>query len=256
MIHWDLVDDRCYRVIHRTVELLESSGSDYVIGGGWAVFSYSPRTPSIDTDVLLTEDAIKGFTAVLGREGFKIGKNEEIDLIRIDDEVGFWAYGDEDLGIPVPGFVISSVLRDRTRRRTVSIASDALDMTVPDPAALLLLKLCALHNRDLCYRSFYDGKALMELGHQRAPQVLANSQSYYHRKASKDLYDCAELAQIQGSEAPFREIVQEFQLDEVVLSMLDPIADTTKESARLLADRVGQPDPVDTLERYISGVRA
>lgn len=253
MIHWELIDERCYRVIAETSQLMEGHGIPYVLGGGWAVFTYSPRTPSVDTDLLLSRENQTVAKKILVKNGFHVGQHEEIEFLDLEEKVGFWAYGDEDLGIPTPGFRLKDVLDGHTQTNSLKLGDRQIQTTVPEPEVLLLTKLCALHNRDLCYRSFHDGVAMMHIGHQRVPQLWMNSQSYYHRKASKDLYDCAELTGFADVRTLAR-LIKSQGLEKVFQSVLDPVDPAVREGAGELAEHVDLPDPTARLSETLKKV--
>lgn len=242
----ELLDPRNFRVVERALAVLQGHAVDYVLGGGWAVYAHAPGTPSVDCDLYLREPLPAQVVERLQREGLSVGPHREVEPLAMHDRVEFWGLGDEDLGIPLPGFRVADLLQGRVVRRPLALPGRTIDVRVPDAPSLSLLKLCALHNRDLAYRSFHDPRAAALLDPSRATQVRAMADSYYLRKAGKDCFDASLL--LGADAAPeAAALAESFGVRGAVAETLRSPDPLVAEMGEALARRVGAPPPLARL---------
>ncbi len=250
MNHMELITDRCFAVVERTIMILETAGVDYVLGGGWAVYTHAPSIPSIDTDIFLHEPLPDSVQGSLEKQGLKVGHGKEVEPLSTTEHFGFWAHGDEDLGIPEPGFRPAELLEGHVEPATLKLPSLSLTVPVPKAAALCCLKLCALANRDLAYRSFHDGRAGMHIGPQRMPMIHSLSQSYYLRKASKDLFDVSLLMPLATPDAVMA-LATRHDFDEVLHTIAADLDPAVQANAKRLAQHAGAPEPQELVAKAL-----
>lgn len=251
MNHWDLITERSYRIAQKTIDILDEHAVDHLLGGGWAVFAHVPSVPSIDTDVFVSEplpaSALDRFLA----EGIAVGPQREVEPLDLHERVGFWAFGDDDLGVPTPGFVFADVLRPTVGE--LRLGGRIIPVRVPSPGSMALVKLCALHNRDLALRSFRSGEAGMHIGPQRMPLIRAESETYYLRKAGKDLFDVAALLTLDGAARELQDIAEPLGLMDVLFDIEGNLAAATRRYARDLAASVDAEAPHVVLQQVVGG---
>lgn len=247
MNHLDLIDDRCFTVVRDALTILTQANIDYVLAGGWAVYVHAPSIPSIDTDIFLTAPFPDRILKSFAGAGLQVGHGKEVEPLDMNDRLGFWAHGDEDLGIPLPGFRPIALLQGETMDATLRLPDSEITVRVPTPTALCCLKLCALANRDLAYRSFHDGRAGMLIGPQRVPLVHQLAQSYYLRKAGKDLFDVSVLLPI-ATPAAVLAMATRHGCQQAITSMPPSIDPAVQASAMALSNHADTPDPGQILQ--------
>lgn len=191
--HWSLLTPAQKRKTRIILESLAAHKIRYVVGGGWAVYAHEASTPSVDCDVFMKGRLPQGLAARLSAEGIRIGPQQDLEILALDEPMGLWGTGEEDLGIAAVSYTPSKVFAGRVESRDLALDRIVKGVPVPDRLALAVTKLCALQGRSLAYRSFTDGEARMRLGPVATPQILSLGPSYYLRKAGKDLFDVSLL---------------------------------------------------------------
>jgi hypothetical protein len=241
--HWSLFAPEQKERTRRILETLRDARIDFVLGGGWAVYAHESTTPSVDCDVFLRGRLPAGVEDVLSRTGTRIGPQRDLDLLPLDEPIELLGTGEQDLGLPATSYVPSQIFRGHLEKRTLHLDQPVDNIPVPDPVALAVTKLCALQGRSLAYRSFTDGEAGMRLGPSVAPQIHSLSQSYYLRKAGKDLFDVSLL--LTGTE-PVEDAraLAGVEVWNAVRQEIRRLPVAIQEMARDLATRVGAPDPI------------
>lgn len=187
--HWNLLTPAQKRKTRIILETFAAERIRYVLGGGWAVYAHQASTPSVDCDVFMKGRLPKRVQSILVDQGVRIGPQQDLELLPLDTPMELLGTGEEDLGIAPVSYVPSKIFHGRLESRTLSLDKPVREVAVPDRVALAVTKLCALQGRSLAYRSFTDGEARMRLGPVATPQILSLGQSYYLRKAGKDLFD-------------------------------------------------------------------
>lgn len=240
--HWNLLAPAQKKRTRQILETLRDARTAFVLGGGWAVYAHESTTPSVDCDVFLRGPLPARVEAALSRSRIRVGPQRELELLSLDEPMELLGTGEDDLGIPATSFVPSKLFRGRVEKHMLHLDKPVDNIPVPDSAALAVTKLCALQGRSLAYRSFTDGEAQMRLGPGTAPQIHSLGQSYYLRKAGKDLFDVSLL--LSGTE--LLEEARTLSGPDVwnsVRSEVRVLPPAIQEMARDLATRVGKPDP-------------
>lgn len=191
--HWNLLTPAQKTTTRIILENLGSARIRYVLGGGWAVYAHESSTPSVDCDVFVKGGLPSRVATQLSDAGIRIGPQQDLEILPLERPMELLGTGDEDLGIPSVSYVPSEIFKQRLESRNLSLDKEVAAVPVPDRIALAVTKLCALQGRSLAYRSFTDGEARMRLGPVATPQILSLGQSYYLRKAGKDLFDVSLL---------------------------------------------------------------
>lgn len=231
--HYDLLDARCFEVVASVVRLLEERAATYVLTGGWAVFAYGSRVPSVDTDVLLEASDGGAVVAAVESAGITVGQDQQFEPLPLDHDTTILG-PDPDLQEPDRGYVPRALLRHRTARRDLDLGPHGvLRATVPSPDALAFMKLKAFHDRELQWRAHRDPAIMARIPTADRGQVLAKTPDYFYRKAGKDLYDVAFLFAHHASEDAVRALAKETGL----LDDLAPLLDRRPESPLLFFAR-------------------
>lgn len=218
--HYDLLDERCFEVVARAISLLEERRSTYVLAGGWAVYAYGSRVPSVDTDVLLDDNDGQAVVQAVRSIGITVGPGEQFEPMLVDGASNILG-PDPDLQEPDRGYVPRVLLRERTTRRELDLGKHGhVTATVPQAHALAFMKLKAYHNRELQWRAHRDPAVMARIPTMDRGQVLAKTVDYFYRKAGKDLYDIAYLLAHHTSETRVREIAEEFGLHDDLAPLL------------------------------------
>lgn len=240
--HYDLLDERCYDVVARAIALLNERGARYVLTGGWAVYAYGSRVPSVDTDVLLEEADGRAVVAAVRAIGITVGPGEQFEPMPIDGASNILG-PDPDLQEPDRGYVPAQLLAKRTTRRELDLGQHGkVTANVPTPDALAFMKLKAYHNRELQWRAHRDPGVMARIPTMDRGQVLGKTEGYFYRKAGKDLYDIAYLLAHHTSDAKVRDIAEEFGL----LADLSPLLDRAPDGALLFFARNMADEERDT----------
>lgn len=191
--HWSLLTPAQKRKTRIILETLAAQKVRFVLGGGWAVYAHEASTPSVDCDVFMKGRLPQKVAAPLSAAGIRIGPQQDLEVLALDEPMDLWGTGEEDLGIAAVSFTPSEVFERRLESRDLVLDRIVKGVPVPDRLALAVTKLCALQGRSLAYRSFTDGEARMRLGPVATPQILSLGPSYYLRKAGKDIFDASLL---------------------------------------------------------------
>ena len=240
--HWSLLTPAQKRKTRMILETLATERIHYALGGGWAVYAHEASTPSIDCDVFIKGNLPKRVAAKLSAEGVRIGAQQDLEILPLDAPMDLLGTGEEDLGIAPVSYIPSQIFRGRLESRTLSLDRPVKGVQVPDPVALAVTKLCALQGRSLAYRSFTDGEARMRLGPVATPQILSLGQSYYLRKAGKDLFDVSLLLQAPLDVDAARELAGP-SVWSVLHAEIDVLPAAVREMGVDLARRVGKGSP-------------
>lgn len=189
--HLGLVDEVAFRTVRDAVGTLEHLGAGYVLAGGWPVFAYGSRVPSVDTDVFLRRADAPAF-----RAAFRASFPDEVERVDLLDLEGLNAVlgPDVELGEPDEGYVPADLLRGRTRRARLPLAGHPLEATIPTAEALAATKLKAFHDRALAWAAVREPSVMARIPPVDRPAIREKAESYWYRKAGKDLYDIAFLA--------------------------------------------------------------
>ncbi len=241
--HWSLLTPAQKRKTRIILETLGSERIRYALGGGWAVYAHEASTPSVDCDVFMKGNLPKRAVAKLSGEGVRIGAQQDLEFLPLDQPMELLGTGEEDLGIAPVSYVPSKIFRGRLESRTLSLDKPVRGVQVPDRVALAVTKLCALQGRSLAYRSFTDGEARMRLGPVATPQILSLGQSYYLRKAGKDLFDASLLLQTPDDVDATKELAGPSMWN-VLRAEVVALPDAVKEMGVDLARRVGKASPM------------
>lgn len=245
--HWSLVTARATRAAAAAITALETHKVQYVTGGGWAVWAHEPSTPSVDYDAFLSNGFPPNVVADLARQGFQIGPRREIEALELDAPSELLGSGDPDLGETPLSFVPARIFRNELERKRLRVGDAMLETTVPTAPALAVTKLAALRGRSIGYAMHEDAAVLALLDRSTANMMRTLPQSYYYRKAGKDLFDVSLLLsspervetcrRIADSEGVWKGLVERLPATPALLLRL----------ARDMAARVGRPDPAFVL---------
>lgn len=207
--HYDLLDERCFEVVARVLRLLEERESTYVLAGGWAVYAYGSRVPSVDTDVLLEDEDGRAAVEAARDIGITVGPGEQFEPMPLDGASNILG-PDPDMQEPDRGYIPRALLRDRVTRRELDLGQHGkVTANVPSADALVFMKLKAYHNRELQWRAHRDPGVMARIPTMDRGQVLAKTENYFYRKAGKDLYDIAYLLAHHTTETKVRDIAEE-----------------------------------------------
>lgn len=191
--HFDLVDERAYATVRTTLALLEETGAQYVLAGGWAAYAYGTRVPSVDTDVFVgrkTATAIRDRLRTAPPVGLDA---QQLDLLDLDGR-NVLLGADPEMGVPETGYVPAEVLAGRVVRRRLPLPDGSdVEAPVPAPRELAFMKLKAYFDRSLGWRALREPAVMASLAPTDRAGVREKDVSYYYRKAGKDLYDLAFL---------------------------------------------------------------
>lgn len=245
--HWDLVDERSYRVAAAAIEALARHEVDYVVGGGWAVFAYDPSTPSVDFDVYVRGRLDVAVVDELTSAGFRVGAQQEVEPLRLDERVELLGTGDPDLGVPSAGYVPEMLFDGRIVLRELRFEDETYEVPVPSRPALAIVKLAALRGRSIGYAMFEDAAVAALLDPSTATMMKAQSQGYYLRKAGKDLFDVSLLLRDGAEVDACRTLAERFSLWDALVERLPDTPTAVRETAQGLARRVEAPDPLRVL---------
>lgn len=192
-VHFALVDrEKSIDRLERALEVLVASGIDFVVEGGWAVAAYGSAVPSVDLDVLvpggLSEPIGQAIEEATGLQIFSHATTDSLALDFVD--------ADRPNGLihrPSWAYVPSELLRDRTEIRQLMFVSDR-HITVPNPAALVFMKLKAFHDRSIQWRAASGERhLLMTMSSETQVATIRRGADHWLRKAGKDLYDISWL---------------------------------------------------------------
>lgn len=250
--HFDEIDDRVYRIARLALTTIDALDADYVLVGGWAVYTHIPRVPSVDVDLFVARDGQHAIRTELESEGLTTAEGGEVELLDLDADIELWGIGDPDLGIPVPSFRPADLFENRVQDRPLDLQNDTLTVTVPTPPALALTKVVALRNRDLAYRAHHSGHAGMLLGPTRANRIRNRAPSYYLRKAGKDLFDLGLLLDDPATASETKALLADTDLSDHVPTILDELASDTLDLADDVGERVGTGSPMQTVREALS----
>jgi hypothetical protein len=224
--HYDLVDERCYEVVARAIGLLEARRARYVLTGGWAVYAYGSRVPSVDTDVLLEEEDGRAIVDAVRAVGITVGPGEQFEPMPLDGASNILG-PDPDLQEADRGYVPRKLLKLRTTKRELDLGKHGkVVATVPNADALAFMKLKAYHNRELQWRAHRDPAVMARIPTMDRGQVMGKTVDYFYRKAGKDLYDIAFLLAHHADQTNVRHLAEETGLhnDLAPLLMIPPQA--------------------------------
>lgn len=250
-VHFDDIDDGVYRIARLALTAINALDTDYVLAGGWAVYTHIPRVPSADVDLFVGRDAEHPVRSRLKSEGLTTGEGGEVEILDLDADIELWGIGDPDLGIPVPSYRPADLFQDRVQNRPLDLQDDTVTVPVPTPPALAVTKIVALRNRDLAYRAHHSGHAGMLLGPTRANRIRNRAPSYYLRKAGKDLFDLGLLLADQATASHTKELLADTDLSAHVPTILDELASDTIELAGDVAERIGAASPAGTVREAL-----
>lgn len=218
--HYDLLDERSFEAVARAVQLLEERGAAYVLVGGWAVYAYGSRVPSVDTDVLLEQADFRDIAAMMEGMGVSVGAGRQFEAMQFDAPSAILG-PDPDLQEPDRGYVPRTVLRGRTVRRELDLGRHGRPIvSVPTADALAFMKLKAYHNRELQWRAHRDPAVMARIPTSDRGQVLGKTEGYFLRKAGKDVYDIAFLLSRHATVESVRAILRETGLEADLLPLL------------------------------------
>lgn len=241
--HWALLGARSGRIAAAAIRVLEKHKCRYVTGGGWAVFAHDPVTPSADYDAFLPNGFPKPVRDELTNAGFRIGPREEIEALELDRPNELLGSGDPDLGVPLRSFVPANVFEGKLVRKEVTIDMETLETAVPAPPALAITKLAALRARSIGFSMFEDGAVLALLDPSTATMMRALPQSYYFRKAGKDLFDISLLLSSSNRIRDCRRLAEKNGVWDALIERLPETPPLLLRMAKDLARRVDRPDP-------------
>lgn len=243
-VHWDLLRSRSEDVVRAVLDAVQAAGRPCILGGGWAVFAHVPSVPSVDCDVYADPAARQTLQGPLEARGLAVGSGREVELLPLESPQELLGTGDPDLQIPSAAYVPERLFQGRVVRAVLRLGDASLPVRVPAPAALLVVKLCAFRDRALAYRALEDGRALALLGPSVATVVRSFPQSYFLRKAAKDLADCGLLLGAFAAAGPeARGLAAEHGVWNAVVDGCREPPDAVLDVARDVADRVDFPDP-------------
>jgi hypothetical protein len=208
--HRRLVDARAYEAVRAVVKALHGN-VPYVLVGGWAVYAYGSTVPSVDTDIFVHRADEATIRRALGDRGVDVGEGRRCELLSMDEPNNILGQ-DSDFAEPDLGYLPSALLEGRTREIEFSAGGEAMRARVPEPPALVLMKLKAYHDRELAWRALRDPAVMAKLPPGEQTQVRALTVDHYFRKAAKDLFDIAFLVRVTTlqealmlADAPFAE---------------------------------------------------
>ncbi|MBI4392654.1 MAG: hypothetical protein HY556_02500 [Euryarchaeota archaeon] len=222
--HRELVDPRAYEVVRLVISRLEEWETEYVLGGGWAVYAYGSRVPSADTDVFFPDATGHVVVERLASEtGITTGQGAQLEALSLD---GFNSIlgQDPDFGEPDLGYVPRGLLAGRVLRRKLVLETETVQARVPTASALAFMKLKSFHDRDMAWQALRDPLVMSGLHPSERGIVRAKAESYYYRKAGKDLYDIAFLCSAACKLSDSLEISAEFGLREALRAPLENVA--------------------------------
>jgi hypothetical protein len=232
--HRGLVDARAYTVLGRSLQAVHGR-FEYVLIGGWAVYSYGSRVPSVDTDLLVLQRdfaAVQAAVAV-AQEPADAANCELLALDRFNHLLG----QDMELGDPDLGYVARDLLQDEgITVRTIEAAGQRWDARVPRPSHLTFMKLKAYHDRELAWRALRDPAVMARIPPQERPEVRSKTEGYYLRKAGKDLYDIAFLCANVTSLEQAMELAERYDLVETLRAPLERLPLALRTFAQDLAE--------------------
>lgn len=186
------VDERAFQAVREAVSALQEAKVEYVLIGGWAVYTYGSKVPSIDTDLLIAQvDASTAF-ATLEKKGLEVGPGRRIELLPLDGKNHVLG-PDFEMGDPDASYEPRELLRGRTQRMPLELPDGPIEVVVPEPPELCFTKLKAFGDRSLAWRAIRDPGVMARLHPTDRTQIREYTQGYYLRKAGKDLYDIALL---------------------------------------------------------------
>lgn len=242
--HFDALDD-AYMVARSAIEAVSSSGVDYVLGGGWAVYAHVPRLPSIDVDLFVAAGSGATVRAHLQDADLSVGPGARVELLDLDARIDVWGVVLPGSGVDPPYIVPAEVFDDRIERVALDIQGTRLDVPVPGRSALVATKAVALSNRDLAFQAHTQGRARMLLGPEVVPRVMERSESYYHLKAGKDLFDIGLLVSDAQAGQASAQLLHDLGLASALGERLTDLDERTVELAIDLAERVDARAAID-----------
>lgn len=245
-LHLDLVGPESYGLARSALEVVQKLDVEHVLGGGWAVYAHTAEIPSVDVDLFLPLGVGERLSEGLEERGLAVGPGGEVELLGLDAEIELWGFGEPDLGIPHPSYTPREAFEGRTVETELALPEDPIDVTVPTPPALAATKVVAMGNRGLAYRSYHDGQARMSLGPALVPRLHRRAQSYYLRKAGKDLFDLALL--LREDSGRTRELLAGLGLVEEAGQIAGTVDPAVSEMADDLAERAGTSSPLQVVQ--------
>lgn len=249
--HYALLDDRCFQVVATVLRELVARGLDYVLAGGWAVYAYGSRVPSVDTDVFLHAGDMAALSELLDRHGIGVGPGRQFEPLAMDERNPLLG-PDIDLQERERGYVPARILEGRTERRRLELgAFGEADARVPSAATLLFMKLKAYHDRELAWSALRDDAVMAtRIPTADRPQVRQMTVTHYYRKAGKDLYDVAFLAAHHDALDEAMRIAREAGLH----ADLAPLVDSVSEPLRSFALDMARQENDTTCAAWLDGL--
>lgn len=197
--HYVNISPQAFAVVARVLDLLNKRGTPYVLGGGWALYAYGSKVPSVDTDVFLSHGAAETVLDAVRALGVTVGQGGQFEVLDFD---GYNAIlgPDADLGETERGYVPADVLRGRTVTKTFEVHGHGRFLAVvPQAPELAFMKLKAYHDRELAWRAHGDPVVMAAIPPGDRAPIRAKTSAHFFRKAGKDLYDLAFLAAHQNA---------------------------------------------------------
>lgn len=242
--HLERVVPASFGALETTIDLLHAEKLPYALIGGWAVFAYGSRIPSIDTDVLMSQKAANQFRSRLQVLGMadQEGPGKHIEILAMDqpNELHGFDWELED----VPAYTPSEVLEGRTTQVTFMIQERQKRAMLPEPTVLAFMKLKAMHDRCFDYLAVTNPVHLGRINPSDRPLIVEKPAEHYLRKAGKDLADvaflcveCTDLASALSEVVALRP-----HLERALSEIPQPILDYAKELVDKDSDRVGWID--------------
>lgn len=248
--HYDLLDERCFAIVAQVVENLEAAGVRYVLGGGWAVYAYGSRVPSVDTDAFLSGADVQRVSEWMRARGIGVGQGAPFEPLALDEPNPILG-PDVELQEPERGYVPATVLASRTERRPLDLGRlGTVTATVPTSSALAFLKLKAYHDRELSWRALRDDAVMARIPPTDRPPLRSKTVGHYYRKAGKDLYDIAYLAVHHGALEESLGIAWECGLRED----LEPLTRWVQEPLRAFAMDMAETEGDETTAAWLRGL--
>ncbi len=247
--HWNRLTPAQQRKTRIILETLKSRRVRYVLGGGWAVYAHDSTTPSVDCDVYLKRNLPNPILRELSDLGIRVGPQLDLEILELESPTELLGTGEPDLGIAATSYLPAGIFKGRLEQKTLRLDQVVADVPVPSRAALAVTKFGALQGRSLAYRSFVDAEARMRLGPAVVPQILSLGQSYYLRKAGKDLFDLSVLLPSVRHVQAARRIAGP-EMWSVARAEVAVLSSAVKELGKDMAKRVGKATP-ETLLRTL-----
>lgn len=135
--------------IFDTLQAFIDAGLEFVVVGGYGVSAYQHRF-SVDADLVIQEERLEEFTAILEERGFRSVADKELDVYD-----GRYLAFEKDRELPVTiDLLVNSLecrqtggawsyeyLRQNSSKQEISGTQQTVECLVPDPAVLMAVKL-------------------------------------------------------------------------------------------------------------------